>query len=286
MTRARVWGRLLLAALAGGLVDPGLVYGQEDFRNVDPGRPIRVEDAYSLKYREWELELGIRPEFREGGPALYTAVAELKTGLYYDLQTGIEVHSALRSGGGLDSELGLEEVAVHLMYTLGQETTAIPGLGVRGDLLIPAGGALGRDELGVQVTGLATRSFGRLRVHGNLGYRFEEETEGGPVLEPLEGQDAWFGGLAFDYPIGLFSRMVLGDVFFELPIDRGRARVIVELGVRLQLHNRWVLDMGLSSAISEWDEHANGAVIAGLSYVFGLPWLVGVPSYLDPTVDR
>ncbi len=259
---------------------------QEDFRNLDQDRPIRVEDAYPLKYREWELQLGARPELQEGGPNSYAWVAELKTGIYYDLQLGVEVASALRSGGGLESEYGIEELGLNLLYNFNQETRGLPGLGVRGDLFIPTGGALGRDEVGYAVKGMATRSFGRFRLHGNLGYLFNNEDADATTSDPFTVDDIWFGGLAFDFPTGLFSRLILGDVFIEVPANRGRTRVTAELGARFQIGNTWVLDLGLASVVSEWDNGANGAAIVGLSHSFGIPWLVRVPAYPQPTVDR
>ena len=56
--------------------------------------------------------------------------------------------------------------------------------------------------------------------------------------------------------------------------------------MRFQVRNTWVLDLGLASVVSDWDVGANGAVIIGLSHTFGVPWLVKVPPYPDPTVDR
>ncbi|MEE8490067.1 MAG: hypothetical protein V3S60_00370 [Acidimicrobiia bacterium] len=274
------WGPATLLFLSSSAL------AQEDFRNADPDRPIQVEDAYPLKYREWELELGTRPELRDGAPNLYSWMAELKTGIYYDLQLGVELETVLRSGGGLDSKFGIEELDLHLLYNFNQETRTLPAVGVRADLFVPTGGELGRDEFGYAVKALATRSFGRLRLHGNLGYRFSNEDGEPAASDPLEAEDVWLGGLAFDFPIGLFSRLVLGDVFVELPADRGETRVTTELGVRFQIRNTWVLDLGLASVVSDWDDGANGAVIVGLSHTFGVRWLVNVPPYPDPTVDR
>lgn len=36
------------------------VFGQADYRNLDPGRPIAIEDAYPLEFRALELQFGIR----------------------------------------------------------------------------------------------------------------------------------------------------------------------------------------------------------------------------------
>lgn len=34
-------------------------FGQADYRNLDPGRPIAIEDAYPIEFRAVELQLGI-----------------------------------------------------------------------------------------------------------------------------------------------------------------------------------------------------------------------------------
>ena len=67
-----------------------------------------------------------------------------------------------------------------------------------------------------------TRSFGRVRLHGNGGYTAASQADGG---------DYWRVGLGSDYPLGLFSRALLADVYVEIPTSQARSRVWVEGGI-------------------------------------------------------
>lgn len=252
------------------------VGAQEDFRASDPDRPIRVEDAYPIKYLEWEWQLGTRGAALEGGEYEAAALLELKTGFARNWQAGIELHSAFTRIGGV-SRTGLEELVLHLLYNPNQEGAAAPAVAVRGDLLIPGAGDVKREALGGQLKGIMTTGFRRLRLHVNAGYAWAGAADGG---------DFWAGGVALDYPIGLFSKLVLGDLYAEVPTTGGDARFWAEFGTRWQLTNSTVLDLGLTSRLDEWaDGRANVGLVVGLSRVFGIPPLVTVPAYPNPKLN-
>lgn len=263
----------LAAVSTGGIV--GAVEAQEDYRNLDLSRPLLTEDAYPVKLREWEVELGSRGRLAEGGSGA-EAVAELKTGLFLNTQAGLELEGVVEDGSD-GAASGLESAGVHLLYNVNRETWSWPAFAVRIDARSPGVGEAGREDWSARFKGIATRSFGRTRVHVNAGYDVASRADGG---------DVWVAGLAFDYPVGLFSRAVMGDVFLEVPVDRGRTRVWLEAGTRWQLTNVSVLDLGLATRLDEWEAgRANVEVVVGLSRVFGIPGLVQVPPYPDPRID-
>lgn len=272
-------GRFVAGFLAVTLVAatrPGVVVGQEDFRNTDRGRPLFTEDAYPIELREWELELGGRGRLVEGGTGSGAGAAiGLKTGLFLNTQVGLEVETALeQSSAGTGT--GFAGVGASLMHGLRRETWRWPALAVRADAHAPGGGDVGRDDWAFDVTGIATRSFGRLRMHANAGRRFGEGA----------GGDDWRAGLAVDYPIGLFSRLVMADVYTEVPTDRGRSRVWLELGTRWQLTNASVIDVGLATRLDEWEAgRSNFELTLGFARAFGISTLVAVPSYPRPDLD-
>lgn len=243
--------------------------GQEDYRSADPDRPIKVEDAYPLKLYEWEWQLGTRAELAEGDVYGASLLLELKTGFARNWQMGVEAHGAWeRIAGSLAT--GLEEITGHLLFNLNQESVGVPALSVRGDLFAHGVGELGRSDLGGRLKGIATTSMGRTRLHANLGYTW---------AGPTDGDDMWSGGVAFDHPLGLFSRAILGDLFVELP-TAGGSRVWAELGGRLQLTNTHVLDVGVTTRLDEWaDGRTNVGVVLGISRTFGIPGLVRVPDF-------
>ncbi|MEN8145810.1 MAG: hypothetical protein ABFS14_12775 [Gemmatimonadota bacterium] len=251
---------------------------QEDFRAADLDRPILVEDAFPAKLHEWEVELGARGGFAEGGDGI-DAIAELKTGLFLNGQVGLEMHGSVRDDeAGFDRTIsGIETVRGHALFNLNRETWSWPAVAIRADLGTPGTGGVGQEDWRLGIKGIASRSFGLVRLHANGGYVAGSAADGG---------DFWQLGLAFDYPIGLFSKALMGDVYAEIPVDAGRARVWAELGTRWQISNASVLDFGISTRLDEWEAgRANLEVTVGVSRVFGLSGLVSVPPYPDPRLD-
>lgn len=260
------------AALAAAGAPPALA--QEDFRQSEPDRPIRVEDAYPLKLHEWEVELGFRARAAEEGGA-GALKGELKTGPFPNAQVGLEVE-AIVDGEGPGSRSGLETVGVHLLYGFRRETPRGPGLAARVDVRTPGAGSAGREDPSVAWKGIATRSLGRLRLHANAGYAVAGAEDGG---------DHWLAGLGFDFPLGLFSRALLGDLFFEVPAAGGTPRTWLEVGSRWQMTNLSVLDIGLATRLDEWERgRANLELVLGISRIFGVRGLTPVPPYPGPAL--
>ena len=124
---------------------------------------------------------------------------------------------------------------------------------------------------------LLTRSFSnRLRIHLNGGYVLASE---------VDGDDYWRGGIAFDIPVGFSSRLIMGDLYTEIPADTGPTRTWAELGTRVQITNLTVIDMGLATRLDEWNRGvANVRLVVGFSRVFGIGGLVRVPEYPNPRI--
>lgn len=265
----------LCAALA---LAPRSATAQEDFRSADLDRPLRVEDAFPIKRGEWEIETGIRAGAGEEDRA--EGVLELKTGLFWNTQAGVELHGGwerIETADDDEDVTGLENAGVHALVNFNRETRSWPAFSTRVDVETPGAGDLGREEWAVSVKGLATRSFDRLRLHANAGYSVADEADGG---------DFWRGGLAFDYPIGLFSRAVMGDAYAEIPTGDGDTRVWTTLGTRWQLTNQVVLDLGVGGRVDQWvGGEGDVELVIGISRVFGIASLVDVPPYPDPRID-
>lgn len=246
--------------------------------SADLERPLLTEDAFPLKFREWEVELGLRGGPAEVGSGLL-GIAELKSGLFLNGEVGLEIEAGVQDSG-LESEgslSGIETVSAHVLYGFSRETWAWPAFAGRVDVSSPGTGSFGREDWGVEIKGMASRSLGRLRLHANGGYSVSAAEDGG---------DFWLMGLAVQYPIGLFSKAILGDFFVELPTGEDRARVWFELGTRWQLANRSVLDFGLATRLDEWERgNANVQFVVGISRVFGIPGFVRVPPVSHPRIE-
>lgn len=265
---------LLGLSAAAVAVAPTPASGQEDFRSLEADRPTKVQDAYPLKRGEWEWEAGLRGALVEGNSAA-AAHLELTSGVFLNGEVGAELELALEEEGG-ETATGLESAGFHALYNLNRETWSAPGLGVRLDVRTPGAGDLGHEDWGGRLLGMVSRSFDRLRLHANGGYAAASRDDGG---------DFWAAGLGFDYPIGLFSRTVVGDLYAEVPSDTGRSRVWAELGSRWQLSNRSVMDVGVATRLDRWEAgEANVELVVGFSRVFGVPGLTRVPDYPEPMI--
>lgn len=268
--------RMDCARIALGLVVTVLLpvpgTAQDDYRHLDEGRPLRVEDAYPIKFHEWEWELGTGVTGLEGGALSGQSVLELKTGIFRNAQLGVEAHGALERVAGI-SETGIEELQLHFLYNLNQEGSRTPAIAARVDAQAPGWGEVARVDWGARIKAMATRTFGRSRVHLNGAYRWQSESD---------GDGLWEAGAAWDRALGLTSRMVGGDVFVEFP-KGGPARIWVDLGGRMQLTKQLVLDAGVFSRIDEWNEGVpNLGFTVGVSRGFGLRSLMPVGPYPDP----
>ena len=276
MSRAS-WVRAVSAfAVSTVLLSGGPASGQEDFRSLDAGRPLRVTDAFPKKYLEWEFQAGLQGGWAERGRRSLEGLFELETGLFRNFEIGAGMRVATVDDGA-NTTTGLEALEVDALYNLKHEGWTWPAIAVQAGVEAPTGGDPSREDWAWGADLILTRSFSsRLRIHVNGGYIVASEVDGG---------DYWRGGLAFDIPLGFSSRLILGDLYTEIPVDTGPTRLWAELGARLQVSNVTVLDVGLTTRLDEWDNGAaNIALIVGFSRAFGIGGLVRVPEYPNPTI--
>ena len=269
--RLPLFGLVLVAILSGRDAT-----AQEDFRSLDAGRPLKVTDAYPTKYLEWEFLFGLQGGWAEGGQRSLEGLLELETGLFRNLAIGAGLQVATKDDGA-STTTGFETLDVGALYNFKHEGWTWPAIAVRVSAGAPTGGDLSRENWAWRADLLLTRSFAnRLRIHVNGGY---------VVASAADDDDFWRGGVAFDIPMGFSSRLIMGDVYTEVPIDTGPTRVWAELGTRVQITNLTVIDVGLSTRLDEWnDGAANVSLIFGVSHVFGIGGLVRVPEYPDPRI--
>ena len=262
-------------AAAFAVALPAVAAGQGDYRHLDEGRPTRVEDAYALKFLEWEWQLGTGAFAEENAAVEGEAVFEAKLGIGGGLQAGVEGHGAWARRSG-ETTTGLETVNLHLLYNLNQEGRRAPALALRGDWRLPGAGDLARTDAGGRLRVLATRTLGATRLHANAARAWARDPDGG---------HHWEAGLGVDRALGLSGRAVVGDIYAEIPDRGGPTRWWADAGIRLQISKQSVLDVGATVRIDEWiDGTANAGLILGISRTFGFNRLVNVPSYPDPTL--
>ena len=226
-----------------------------DHDNLDPNRPIGMEDAYAIPKGEIGLEGGVRFNDRRAGRTRVTFQPQIIYGAFDNTQIEIQgdlftdPHSLVGANKSGDLHLGV-------LYNFNTETLALPAMAVRVEADLPTG--VSSKGVDTQVTGILTRSFGRLRAHLNLGYGLLGSPQG-------EERPAGYRAVAaVSYPLGYptsFRDTVIASVYTRQSDLRGqRNHTGVEIGVRHQLTSRVVLDGGLGT---EFLGPADRAVLLG-----------------------
>ena len=230
---------LLVIVLSGSL--PATVLAL-DHDNLDPNRPIAMEDAYAIPKGEIGIESGVRFNDRRAGRTRIVFQPQIIYGAFDNAQ--IEIQSDLATdpttvvGANKSGDLHLG-----LLYNLNTETLRLPAFAVRGEIELPTG----VDSRGVdtQLTGILTRSFSRWRVHVNAGYTLLGSPQG------QERPGTYRALVAVSYPLGYptrFRETFIADVYTRQSDLHGQQNNTgVEIGLRHQLSSRIVLDAGLGT---------------------------------------
>lgn len=213
-----------------------------DHDNLDPNRPIGMEDAYAIPKGEIGLEGGVRLNDRREGRTRVTFQPQIIYGAFDNTQIEIqgdlftEPNTLVGANKSGDLHLGL-------LYNFNTETLNLPALAVRVETDLPTG--VNSQGVDTQVTGILTRSFGRLRAHLNAGYT---------ILGSPQGQErpgAYRAVAAVSYPLGYptsFRDTLIASVYTRQSDLRGqRNNTGVEVGIRHQLTSRFVVDAGLGT---------------------------------------
>lgn len=252
--------RLPLLMLLGLLPTPLLAL---DHDNLDPNRPIGMEDAYAIPKGEIGMEGGVRFNDRREGRTRVTFQPQIIYGAFDNAQIEIqgdlftEPNSLVGASKSGDLHLGL-------LYNFNTETLALPAMALRVETDLPTG--VNSRGVDTQVTGILTRSFGRLRAHLNAGYT----VLGLPKAQERPG--AYRAVAAVSYPLGYpdsFRDTLIASVYTRESDLRGqRNHTGVEVGIRHQLTSRLVVDAGLGTEFAGPADRAAVLGTVGLSVGF------------------
>jgi outer membrane putative beta-barrel porin/alpha-amylase len=234
-----------------------------DHDNLDPNRPIAIEDAYAIAKGEIGVEGGVRFNDRREGRTRVTFQPQIIYGAFFNTQIEIQgdlmtepntIVGANKSG---DLHLGV-------LYNFNTETIKLPAFAVRVEAELPTG--VNSRGVDTQMTGIVTRSFGRLRVHLNAGYT---------ILGSPQGQErpgAYRAIAAISYPLGYptsFLDTLMASVYTrQSDLCGQRNNTGVELGLRHQLTSRIVLDGGLGTEFYRPSDRAALLGTVGMSVGF------------------
>lgn len=255
------------------LAIPGTALAQTDYYNTDAGRPIRVEDAYSVERRAFEIQLApLRLERARGGRYLWGLEPELAYGILP--RTHLEVGAPLAYVDGAPEEqaAGLAGIDLSLFHNFNVET-AIPAFAVVFGALLPAG-HLGPDKAYGSMKAIVTRTFPWARFHVNGEYTIgesESETSTPDAENGVAELSRWMAGVAVDRTFPLRSLLLTGEVYAEQPLSEDEdVRWNTGLGLRYQLSPRFNVDAGVGRRLTGDDRSWH--LTFGAAVAFGLPW--------------
>ncbi len=233
----------LFAAVLVLLCGERSLAAQTDYRNLDEGRPTRVEDAFPVERYAFEFVTSYALERDPGGGIVHAFVPELAYGIVANGELGITAPVGLLSEGGV-TRAGLSGLRAFALYNFNTEGAALPALAVRADVRLPAGSFAG-SEARVTLKGIATRSWGRQRIHVNGAFTL------GPDVSPalIEPAGRWWWGAALDRTLFRQSVLLLAEVYTRGAARAAPAEVTGSLGVRWQWRPTAVIDIGLARGL-------------------------------------
>ena len=211
---------------------------QKDWYNLDRGHPFDVTDARALERKALEFQVSpLDVTRREGGAYGWAIAPTLSAGLLP--RTEFELGVPWAWSDGPESRGGLAGVELGLLHALNIETRTLPAVALEAEVLLP----VGSEAPGAAFTtlgALATRTFGRSRVHLNASGTL------GPSAEAHQDQHRWRTGLALDRALPLAATLLGAEVVAAEPFADGAALDWdVGLGGRRQLTPRLVMDAGV-----------------------------------------
>ena len=258
--------RWLLSLIAMVIAAPA-AFAQTDYYNTDAGRPIRVEDAYPVERRAFELQLAPLRLERSRGAYSWGVEPEAAFGIFPRTHLEVGFPLVLNDSPLSGTSSGLAGVELSMLHNLNVET-AIPALAIVADVLLPAGG-FGPDRAYPSVKGIATKTFTWMRFHANGQYTFGAAPTASSASAVHVSR--WMAGLAADRTLPLRSLLLTAEVVAEQPIEESEElEWSAASGFRYQLNPRWAVDAGVGMRLST--ETRPWFITAGGAFAFGLPW--------------
>ena len=255
----------VLASLA--LLSGAPAQAQIDYRNLDDDRPTRVEDAYPVERFAFEALLPYRVESQPGSVTIHSVVPELAYGVLRNSQIGLKLPFAVEDTPD-GTRHGLSGLLAFALYNFNTESRALPALSLRVDGAFPVGSLAG-DKTRIAFKAIATRSFGKNRIHLNGAYAVGADG----ASAAAEGLPRWWAGAAIDRTLFRQSTLLVGEVYVLQAEQGEETEVNASLGMRYQWTPTTVFDVGVSRRLKS-GVGPDIALTIGLSHAFAIPGLM------------
>jgi hypothetical protein len=232
--------------------------------NLEPERPIEVEDATPIPYRAISAGVDWTYNVRRGGLNDQGPGWSLLYGATRSLEVGAAQRYVTRPGRNALRGISSGDLEIHALYGVLDETAQRPAIAARIGLVFPTG--LDSRGTDLQLGALFTRSFDSLRLHGTFRW-----TRLGDTV-PTERSDRIEGGIAVDFLAsgpGRTDTLIVGDVTVRTsPVLLENAIVNLEIGARHRVGVQTILFGGMGSEISDQPDRPRVFFRVGISHVF------------------
>jgi hypothetical protein len=252
------------ALLLAALFLTALPLSAQILPNLEPERPLAVEDAAPTPFRALSAALDWTYNLRRGGLNDQGPGLSVAYGASRNLEVGFAQRYVTRPGRNALRGISSGDLELHALYGLAEEGVHRPALAARLGIVFPTGlDSRGTDlELGA----IATRSFDALRAHVNLRW-----TRLGDTV-PNERSDRVEAGLALDFlasAAGRTDTLLMADVTVRSsPLVTGNAIVDVEIGARQRIGIQTAVFGAIGSQISDTPDRPRLRVRLGISHLF------------------
>lgn len=212
--------RLALLALL-----PGAALAS-DHNNIDPGRPLRFEDASFIAYGERVLEFGFAAERSRS-----QGILEFKYGFALNQELAV----GLAQGFGSNEGSRLGHVELSYLNAFQREIGGSPALAIRLGI-----GATRDERAAANLRFIATRALGQYdRIHLNLD------------MEASDNHPSFGAILGWSMPLGYprrFDQTLVSELSYRR--EQGEWEGAFGLGLRQQLDPESTLDFGLEAGFN------------------------------------
>ena len=213
---------------------------QIDYRNLDDDRPTLIEDAYPVERLAFEFLAPWRFS-RNGTGNVHAFVPEIEYGVFPNFQFGLKLSVAGAASADADREWGLSGLRLFGLYNFNTESAWLPALSLRTDLSLPVGSLAGEGTRAT-VKGIATRSWGRSRVHLNGAYTIGRDGD----RAVAEVASKWWAGAAVDRTLFRRSTLVVAEIYARREETAAPLETNASLGFRYQWSPYTVVDAGVT----------------------------------------
>jgi hypothetical protein len=214
-----------------------------DHNNIDSGRPLRFDDAYSIGFGERAIEYGLSSAWLRGGSTLYGGKFEFKYGFAMNRDIGISFSPSYSSE---DKRFAAGEIELSYFQQIQREIDNAPAFAFKLDVGLPAD----REGSGIdaRLRGIMTKSAGQYdNLHINLDLIYASNPHPGE-------RDVRFGAVfGYSNPLGAptkFDRTLVAQFALEQGRMNGEGFTgNVGIGMRKQVSEQGVFDFGIESDI-------------------------------------